>query len=90
MLNFEWDKEKAVVNFKKHGVSFEDASTIFCDTLSMTFADPEHSLMEDRYIIIGITKYSKLLVVSHIYKGEIIRIISARPATKREIYFYEN
>lgn len=90
MLDFEWDKDKAQLNLKKHNVTFEEATTVFVDELSTTFPDPNHSLNEFRYIILGITKLSKLLVVSHTYRDGNIRIISARNATKKERKFYEN
>jgi len=90
MLNFEWDEAKAKLNINKHGVTFEEASTVFNDALSTTFPDPSHSFNENRYIILGMTLFSKLLVISHIYRDSNVRIISARSATKKEKQFYEN
>jgi len=90
MLNFEWDKAKANSNISKHNITFEEASTVFNDILSTTFPDPHHSLNENRYIILGITILSKLLVISHTYRDGNVRIISARSATKKEKKFYEN
>ncbi len=90
MLNFEWDDTKARLNVNKHGVTFEEASTVFKDALSTTFPDPSHSFNENRYIILGMTQFSKLLVISHTYREGSVRIISARDATKKEMQFYEN
>jgi uncharacterized DUF497 family protein len=81
---FEWDPEKAKQNFKKHGISFEEAVTAFYDPLSATFDDPDHSLGEYRYITIGLSSRGRLLVVAHAERGEGLRIISARPATAQE------
>lgn len=81
-IEFEWDPNKAEKNIKK--VSFNEAATVFGDPLSMTFYDPDHSIDEDRYITVGLSRPGKLLVVSHADRGERIRIISARKATHRE------
>ncbi|MDW8215689.1 MAG: BrnT family toxin [Roseiflexaceae bacterium] len=86
---FEWDDTKAVQNIKKHGVSFEEASTVFEDPLFITFLDEEHSFDEDRYITIGVSIKNNLLLVAHTDRGDTIRIISARKATKNERRFYE-
>ena len=83
-MRFEWDPEKAKKNLKKHRVSFEEAATVFYDPLSATFDDPDHSLGEYRYIIIGLSSRDRLLIVAHAASGESIRIISARPATAHE------
>ena len=83
-MQFEWDREKAKWNLRKHGVSFDDATTVFYDALSATFDDPDHSVGERRIITIGYSANGKLLVVSHTERGKAIRIISARPATRRE------
>ncbi len=88
-LKFEWDEKKAASNLKKHGVSFEEASTVFGDWLSITIEDPLHSEHEDRFIIIGKSELLNTLVVVHVERSESIRIISARPTTKNEQKFYE-
>ena len=81
---FEWDSEKAKRNKEKHGVSFEEASTVFYDPLSATFDDPGHSVDEYRFITIGLSSYNRLIVVSHTDREDNIRLISARPATAHE------
>ena len=86
---FESDKKKARHNLKSHKVSFEEASTVFGDTLSRTIDDPIHSDIEDRYVIIGQSMRGRLLVVVHSIRGDNIRIISARVATPRERKGYE-
>ncbi len=83
-MQFEWDREKAKRNHRKHGVSFDEATTVFYDALSATFDDPARSVGERRFITIGYSAYGKLLVVSHTERGRAIRIISARPATRGE------
>jgi uncharacterized DUF497 family protein len=88
-LSFEWDDQKAKKNIKKHGVSFEEASTVFADRLSRTIPDPLHSEEEDRFVILGESKRRRLLVVSFTERGDNIRIISARVATRRERNDYE-
>lgn len=88
-MKFEWDDRKAATNFKKHGVSFEEASTVFRDSLSATGADPDHSLGEQRWVTFGISDLGRLLVVAHTECHDYIRIISARPATKAERKIYE-
>lgn len=80
-MQFEWNREKAEKNVKKHKVSFEEAMTAFYDPL---FKDDEHSIDEDRFITIGYSSKNRLLVAAHTEKGNTIRIISARPATKHE------
>ncbi|MDL1944960.1 BrnT family toxin [Chloroflexi bacterium CFX2] len=85
----EWDPNKAKQNIKKHGVSFEEAATIFVDPLSSTIDDPLHSETEERFVIIGKSIQNRLLVVAHTDRGERIRIISARLATNRERVKYE-
>ena len=89
MLLFEWDPNKARRNLQIHGVSFDEASTTFKDTLSLTIADPLHSDEEDRFILIGNSAKNHLLVVVHTERGENIRIISARKASKKERKQYE-
>ena len=88
-LDFEWDDQKAKVNALKHGVTFEEASTVFGDPLSLTIPDPAHSQFEQRFVIIGHSHQRKLLVVVHTERGDSIRIISARRATRRERKTYE-
>ncbi|MBD2336402.1 BrnT family toxin [Calothrix sp. FACHB-156] len=88
-MEFEWNPNKAVLNIEKHGVSFQEAATVFNDPLSMTFSDPAHSIGENRYLIIGISGSGNLLIVAHTDRGEKIRVISARKATPQERRFYE-
>ena len=88
-LTFEWDSRKARSNLAKHGVGFQEASTIFGDPLSLTIPDPEHSLSEERYITVGRAFSGKLLVVVHTERGDNIHIVSARRASRRERKFYE-
>ncbi len=88
-LTFEWDKKKAASNFRKHGVSFEEAATVFGDRLSLTVADPDHSRGEVRFIVIGLSAFGRLLVVAHTERSDTIRIISARLATRGEKVSYE-
>ena len=90
MLIFEWDPQKAKSNLEKHGVSFEEASTAFQDTLSLTIDDPLHSIDEERLILIGMSQKNRILVVVHTERGDNIRIISARKATKKERKNYES
>ena len=88
-LEFEWDPAKAKRNLKDHGVSFDDATTIFRDTLSITISDPDHSDSENRFIDIGMSHRMELLVVSYTERKDKIRIISARRATRAERKNYE-
>ena len=88
-LSFEWDENKAATNAKKHGVSFEEAISVFGDPLARTIHDPLHSNGEDRYVILGESQRQRFLVVSFTDRGDNIRIISARPATRRERKDYE-
>lgn len=88
-MKFEWDKEKAASNLRKHDVSFEEASTAFADDLSLTGDDPDHSHVERRLVTFGVSSAGRLLVVSHTERSGHIRIISARPATRAERKFYE-
>lgn len=83
-MQFEWDREKAKRNHRKHGVSFDEATTVFYDALSATFDDPNHSVGERRFITVGHSADGKLLVVSHTERGRAVRIIRARPATRHE------
>ena len=89
MLLFEWDTRKAEKNIKSHGVSFDEASTAFSDTLSLTIFDPLHSEGEDRFILIGNSHNNRLLVIVHTERGDKIRLISARQATRDERKQYE-
>jgi uncharacterized DUF497 family protein len=89
MLLFEWDPNKAKKNIEIHGVSFDEASTAFKDTLSLTIYDPLHSDKEDRFTLIGNSVKDRLLVIVHTERGDKIRIISARKATKKEREQYE-
>lgn len=84
MLLFEWDTKKAVINQKAHGVSFDEASTAFKDTLSLTIYDPLHSEDEHRFILIGNSHKNRLLVIVHTERSVRVRIISARKAKKDE------
>jgi uncharacterized DUF497 family protein len=87
---FEWNPDKANLNLKKHGVSFNEASTVFNDPLSVAFPDPDHSYGEERYVIIGLSSASRILIVPHTDRSDRIRIISAREATRNERRFYED
>jgi uncharacterized protein len=88
-LVFEWDPEKAETNLRKHRISFQEAVTAFGDPLSVTIRDPDHSVNEQRFILVGQTRMRRLVVVSHAERGRGIRIISARVATRREQKVYE-
>ncbi len=83
-MEFEWDEEKAVTNLAKHGVSFGEALTIFDDPLYVDFYDPDHSLNEHRYIIIGESRQGRLLIVSYTERDNAIRLIGAREVTRSE------
>jgi hypothetical protein len=89
MIIFEWDQEKAEKNIQDHSVSFNEASTVFNDPLSLTIHDPLHSDKEDRFVIIGNSYKNRLLLVVHVERGDKIRIISARKATRKEKKHYE-
>ncbi len=88
-VTFEWDGRKARQNSAAHGVSFEEAATAFGDLLSLTIEDPVHSTEEERFVTIGESSRERLLVVVHTERGDVIRLISARPATARERSDYE-
>lgn len=88
-LKVEWDRRKATSNLSKHGVSFEEALTVFGDSLARIFDDEDHSIEEQREIIIGHSDKERLLVVCFAAQGESVRIFSARKATKRERRDYE-
>jgi uncharacterized DUF497 family protein len=83
-MRFEWDREKAASNLEKHGLSFQEAMTVFYDPLAATFADPHHSVREERWVTIGYSLEGSLLVVCHTDCCEAVRIISARRATPPE------
>jgi uncharacterized DUF497 family protein len=89
-LRFEWDEQKNLANIAKHQVSFEEAQTVFSDISARVIADPDHSDDEDRFVIMGISSKLRVLVVCHCYRknDEVIRIISARKATKNEVSNY--
>jgi uncharacterized DUF497 family protein len=88
-MKIEWGPKKAIVNLKKHGVSFEEAATVLNDPMAATGLDPDHSISEERYLTFGISVKGRLLVVSHTEESENIRIISARKASKGERKLYE-
>jgi uncharacterized protein len=88
-MEFEWDPDKAARNFAKHGVSFQDAATVFGDPLAITYFDPDHSEEEDRFLTFGHSSDGRLLVVSHTDRGDQTRIIIARRATRKERKSYE-
>ena len=90
-IRFEWDSTKNEYNIKKHDVSFEEASTVFYDPEALLIPDPDHSTVEERFVIMGYSHRLRMLVVCHCYRGEdeIIRIISARKATNAERKWYE-
>ena len=88
-MTFEWDRRKAARNRRKHGVSFQEAATIFADPLARTYDDPDHSTWEQRFITVGISDAGRVLIVAHADRNETIRIISARKTTARERRHYE-
>jgi uncharacterized protein len=88
-LNFEWNEEKSIANFKKHRIYFEEAKTIFNDPLSITIQDTEHSIGENRFLDIGCSIRGQILVTVYSERNNNIRIISCRKATKKEIKDYE-
>ena len=85
-IQFEWDARKASANVKKHGISFEEARTVFFDENAKLIDDPDHSLDEDRFVLLGLSSTLKIVLVCHCYReqGNVIRIISARKATSYE------
>jgi uncharacterized protein len=89
-LSFEWDEHKSVVNAKKHGVSFEEAKSVFVDERARLIDDPDHSDDEDRFVLLGLSGALRLLLVCHCYRGDgnVIRIISARKASAQESKSY--
>ena len=88
-MHFEWDPKKAAINRRKHGVTFEEASSALRDPLSATGHDPDHSKDEDRFVTFGISSHGRLLAVSHTERPNAVRIISARLATNSERQIYE-
>ena len=91
MIRFEWDLPKAAANLRKHRVSFEEARSVFYDEFAVQFFDDEHSSDEDRFLLLGLSSGTRLLIVCHCERDavEVIRIISARKATQRESAFYQ-
>ena len=83
-LEFEWDRKKSEINYIKHGISFDEAITVFDDEFAAFLQDPDHSLTEDRHILIGYSNYNNLLFISFTERNDKIRLISARKATKNE------
>jgi uncharacterized DUF497 family protein len=88
-VEFEWDPDKAARNLRKHRVAFSEATTVFGDSLSITIADPDHSLEEVRLITVGLSKPGRWLMVAHTERGDSIRILSARVLTRSERRAYE-
>ena len=88
-MQFEWDRRKAASNLRKHGVSFDEAGSIYLDPLAVSGPDPDHSEGESRYVTFGMSSLGRLLVVSHTYRHGVIRIISARRADRGERKIYE-
>lgn len=89
-LRFEWNEQKAQANFRKHGVSFDEAATVFYDPLYLEDYDEAHSGQEDRFKVIGKSENGRLLVITYIERTNRIRIISSRLATKNERRYYES
>jgi uncharacterized DUF497 family protein len=88
-MKFEWDPPKAAANISKHGVSFDEAASVFLDLLALSGPDPDHSIGESRYITFGMSRLGRLLAVSHKYHPGAIRIITARRVTRSERKLYE-
>ena len=88
-MTFEWDVNKADRNLAKHGISFDEAKTVFNDPLYVDFYDPDHSEDEPRYLIVGASNQGRLLVVAYTERGSSIRLISAREVTRNERSAYE-
>lgn len=86
---FEWDKHKADINLRKHSISFEEAMSVFYDDFALLIADPEHSFLEERFLLLGKSNHDNTLVVVHCEREQNIRIISARQATKNEAKQYQ-
>ena len=88
-MRFEWDPKEAEVNLRKHGISFDEAATVFLDPQAVSGLDPDHSVDEDRYITFGCSRLGRLLAVCHTYRPGTIRIINARRLTRGERKLYE-
>ncbi|HEV2880510.1 MAG TPA: BrnT family toxin [Pyrinomonadaceae bacterium] len=88
-MEFEWDETKAAANLSKHGISFDEAQTVFNNPLYVDFYDPDHSFEEHRYLIVGVSQRSRLLLVSYAERDNIVRLVSAREATRAEREVYE-
>ena len=88
-MDFEWDAKKASLNVRDHRITFEEASTVFGDSLAATFPDPDHSVGEIRLLTFGMSDQGRLLIVSHTERGGVVRIISARRALRAERRIYE-
>ena len=88
-MDLEWDEAKAAANLEKHGISFADAATVFGDPFYVDFYDPDHSLDERRYLIIGASKEGSIVIVSYTERNDVIRLISAREVTPTERKAYE-
>lgn len=87
---FEWDLSKAIINIDKHGITFEEASTVFNDEYAILFDDPDHSIQEERFLLLGMSMKARMLIVCHCIRHDsVIRIISARKATKKESEQYD-
>jgi len=86
LYSFDWDENKNRINLEKHGITFEEASTVFFDDRAILFDDPEHSIDEDRFLLLGMSETAKVCIVCHCYRESdtVIRIISARQATRKE------
>jgi hypothetical protein len=89
-VRFEWDSEKAALNLAKHGVSFEEANSVFGDPLATTIMDPDHSVGEQRFLTTGLSTQQRVLIVWHTDREDMIRIIGAREAMPRERRIYES
>jgi len=88
-VNFEWDPGKARQNRRKHRISFQEAATVFGDPLAVTYPDPDHSMLEQRFITVGMSSARRVLIVAHADRNDSIRVISARKTTQRERIYYE-
>jgi uncharacterized DUF497 family protein len=89
-MRFEWDRGKAEANLRKHRVSFDEAASVFFDTLSVTIPDPDHSIAERRFVTMGVSTMGRLVVVAHTERGNTLRIITARLASAAERKRYES
>lgn len=88
-MEFQWNPQKAAANVRKHGVTFDEAATVFLDELAISGADPDHSVGESRYITFGASSLGRLLAVSHTHRSGAVRIINARRVTRAERKIYE-